>query len=94
MVSEWDTAQIILSKLVESTPLNVGIDVMQHYSMVFGVMALGYLIHLLPSRLKAAYRQAFVRAPLALQAGCAIVAVSLASAILSAGGTPFIYFQF
>ena len=94
MVSEWDTAQIILSKLVESTPLNVGIDVMQHYSMVFGVMALGYLIHLLPSRLKAAYRQAFVRAPLAIQAGCAIVAVSLASAILSAGGTPFIYFQF
>jgi hypothetical protein len=52
------------------------------------------LIHLLPSRLKEAYRQAFVRAPLALQAGCAIVAVSLASAILSAGGTPFIYFQF
>ena len=94
MVSEWDTAQIILSKLVESTPLNLGIDVMQHYSMVFGVMALGYLIHLLPSRLKAAYRQAFVRAPLAIQAGCAIVAVSLASAILSAGGTPFIYFQF
>ena len=94
MVSEWDTAQIILSKLVESTPLNVGLDVLQHYSMVFGVMALGYLIHLLPSRLKEAYRQAFVCAPLALQAGCAIVAVSLASAILSAGGTPFIYFQF
>jgi alginate O-acetyltransferase complex protein AlgI len=94
MVSEWDTAQIILSKLVESTPLHVGIDVMQHYSTVFGVMALGYLIHLLPSRLKATYRQAFVRAPMALQAGCAIVAVSLASAILSAGGTPFIYFQF
>jgi len=94
MVSEWDTAMIILSKLAEATPLSVGLDVVSHYRMVFGVMVIGYLIHLLPSKIKEAYRQAFVRAPLALQAGCAILAVSLASAILSAGGTPFIYFQF
>jgi alginate O-acetyltransferase complex protein AlgI len=61
---------------------------------VFLVMALGYVVHLLPSRWKSNYRHAFVNAPLSLQLLFAIGAVSFSMAILSAGGTPFIYFQF
>lgn len=94
MVGEWDTAMIILAKLVESTPWAVGAEVLGHYRAVFAVMALGYVIHLLPSRVKHNYREAFVQAPIALQVGAAIAVVTMASAILSAGGTPFIYFQF
>jgi hypothetical protein len=91
---EWNTAGIILGKLAEATPWRVVSDVASHYGLVFGTMVLGYLIHLLPSRIKQGYRDAFIQAPLAMQVGCAIVAVIAASSVLSAGGTPFIYFQF
>lgn len=91
---EWDAAMSILYTLGEGTPLHVVSGVLEHYGTVFLVMALGYLIHLLPSRVKDQYRKAYVEAPLAIQIGCAIGAVTLASAILSMGGTPFIYFQF
>jgi D-alanyl-lipoteichoic acid acyltransferase DltB (MBOAT superfamily) len=94
MASEWDTAMVILSTLATGTSWDVTSGVLSHYALVFAVMLLGYAIHLLPSSWKGRYRQAFVGAPLALQAACAIVAVTLASAVLSAGGTPFIYFQF
>jgi len=94
MASEWDTAMVILSTLATGTSWDVTSGVLSHYALVFAVMLLGYVIHLLPSSWKGRYRQAFVGAPLALQAACAIVAVTLASAVLSAGGTPFIYFQF
>lgn len=94
MLGEWDKANLILFKLFESTPVPVVQDVFLHYRHVFAVMIAGYIIHLLPSRLKDRYRKAFVDAPLTAQIGCAIAAVCIASAILSAGGTPFIYFQF
>ena len=63
--------------------------------MVFGVMALGYVIHLaafqnqrgVPTGVRSRPHWRF-------RLECAIVAVSIASAILAAGGTPFIYFQF
>lgn len=91
---EWDTASVILGKLAEATPWQVVGDVALHYQWVFGTMVLGYLIHLLPSKIKNRYRQAFIHAPLTVQVGCAVAAVMAASSVLSAGGTPFIYFQF
>ena len=94
MAGEWDTAMVILAKLAEPTPWAVSMEVLGHYSAVFAVLMFGYVVHLLPSRIKHAYRAAFVTAPLALQIAGAIVVVTVASAILSAGGTPFIYFQF
>ncbi len=94
MLGEWDKANLILTKLVESTPLVVVQEVLHHYSHVFAVMGIGYAIHLLPTRTKNRYRNAYIHAPLGAQIGCAILAVCVASAILSAGGTPFIYFQF
>ena len=94
MAGEWTVAMDILQKLMEATPLPVATEVFGHYGHVFAVMALGYVIHLLPSRFKEQYRAAFVSAPFAVQVAIATAVVIAASAILSAGGTPFIYFQF
>ena len=94
LAGEWDSAMAILSTLGQGTPLHVASEVWSHYATVFAVMALGYFIHLLPTRIKESYRRGFVQAPLALQVMGAIGAVAVASALLSAGGTPFIYFQF
>ena len=94
LAGEWMSAQLILGKLVEATPWNVVSHVVEHYGHVFAVMVLGYIIHLLPTRIKTGYRQAFISAPFAIKVACGSAAVILANAILSAGGTPFIYFQF
>ena len=50
------------SRLGTSTPVAVITDALHHYGHVFAVMALGYVIHLLPSRWKERYRTAFVQA--------------------------------
>lgn len=94
LAGEWHAAISVLKKLGSGTSLTVIEGVCSHFGHVFLVMALGYVVHLLPSRWKSKYRHAFVNAPLSLQLLFAIGAVSFSMAILSAGGTPFIYFQF
>ena len=92
--AEWSSANLVLSRLTTSTPVAVITEVLGHYGHVFAVMGLGYIIHLLPSRWKEHYRTAFVQAGLGLQIAVATAAVAVAMAVLAAGGTPFIYFQF
>ena len=92
--AEWSSANLVLSRLTTSTPVAVMTEVLGHYGHVFAVMGLGYIIHLLPSRWKERYRTAFVQAGLGLQIAVATAAVAVAMAVLAAGGTPFIYFQF
>ena len=92
--AEWDAASQVLRTVGTATPIAVVGDVLSHYGHVFAVMALGYAIHLLPSRWKQVYREAFTHAGWAIQVVCATAAVLVAMAVLSAGGTPFIYFQF
>ena len=92
--AEWDAANLVLSQLANATPIHVLKEVMYHYGHVFAVMAIGYAIHLLPSKWKTEYRAAFVRAGLPVQIALTTVSVAVAMAVLAAGGTPFIYFQF
>ena len=92
--AEWDAANQVLHTVLTATPMSVVIDVLNHYGHVFAVMALGYAIHLLPSRWKQTYREVFTQAGWGIQVVCATAAVLVAMAVLSAGGTPFIYFQF
>ena len=92
--AEWDAANQVLRTVGTATSPAVVADVLSHYGHVFAVMGLGYAIHLLPSRWKQAYRAAFTQAGWGVQVACATAAVLVAMAVLSAGGTPFIYFQF
>ena len=92
--AEWDAANLVLARLANATPVHVLTEVMSHYGHVFLVMAMGYAIHLLPSKWKTGYRAAFVRAGLPVQIALTTLSVAVAMAVLAAGGTPFIYFQF
>jgi len=92
--AEWDAANQVLRTVGTATSPAVVADVLSHYGHVFAVMGLGYAIHLLPSRWKQAYRATFTQAGWGVQVACATAAVLVAMAVLSAGGTPFIYFQF
>lgn len=94
IAGEWSAALDVLQTLGRGTPLPVVGDALLHYGHVFGVMALGYGIHLLPSTWKQRYRTALVEAPVFVQVGVACGAVLTAMAVLAMGGTPFIYFQF
>ncbi len=65
------------------------------YSSVFLLMAVGYIIHFLPERVKESYRGLFIRIPLAAQ--FAVIAVSVAVLSVQMRTTevmPFIYFRF
>ncbi len=94
LAGEWQSALSVLSTLSARTPWTVIQEVCSHFGHVFAVMGIGYVIHLLPSKWKTEYRRAFVEAPFGVQLLLATAGVSVSMAILSAGGTPFIYFQF
>ena len=68
--------------------------VLPAYGNVFILMALGYLIHFLPERVKESYRGVFIRIPLIAQ----ITAIMLIAIMLYQMSTteilPFIYFRF
>ena len=91
---EWSAANSVLTQLASATSWEVIREVTSHFGHVFLVMGLGYVIHLLPSTWKSRYRMAFATAPFGVQIVTAVAAVGVAMAVLSAGGTPFIYFQF
>lgn len=93
----WDelfTANTMLNKLLYEIDLSIAPQVLSAFSPVFIMMGLGFVIHWLPTRTKDWYRNAFVKAPIILQALGAFVAIFIVYQVLSAGMQPFIYFQF
>jgi D-alanyl-lipoteichoic acid acyltransferase DltB (MBOAT superfamily) len=69
-------------------------DVAWNYKEVFFLLALGYLFHWLPGRVKSGYRDWFIRKPLYLQAILTALIVFILYQSWSADMQPFIYFQF
>jgi len=61
---------------------------------VFGMMALGMVIHWLPSTWKNAYREKFASAHWSMQLVLSMIAIVIAYQVLSADLQPFIYFAF
>ena len=57
-------------------------------------MFLGYLVHWLPTRKKAGYRDWFIRTPIYAKVGIAAAVVFIIYQSWSAELQPFIYFQF
>ncbi len=68
--------------------------VLGSYYKVFGIMFLGYLVHWLPSRLKAGYRDWFIGTPVYAKVGIAAAMIFIIYQSWSAELQPFIYFQF
>lgn len=91
---ELSTANTMLNKLIYNLNLNVLPDVILGFWPVSLVMFIGFVIHLLPSKIKAWYRNKFATAPMYLQLAFCGAAIFFLYQVLSADLQPFIYFQF
>ncbi len=88
------SVKVMLEQITENfSPGSYG-AVLQAYSSVFLLIVVGYIIHLLPERIKESYRGLFIRIPLIAQ----LVVVMLVAVLLYQMRTtevlPFIYFRF
>jgi D-alanyl-lipoteichoic acid acyltransferase DltB (MBOAT superfamily) len=69
-------------------------EVIWSYRLVFGVMALGYFTHWVPTRWKVALINAFIRTPIWLKVVITVLVIFIIYQSWSADLQPFIYFQF
>lgn len=88
------TANAMLDRLAGGIDLGVLLTVVQGTPSVFGLFALGMLVHWLPERWKERYRQGFAALPLWAMASICVAVVVIIQQARSAEMVPFIYFQF
>ncbi|MCU0320460.1 MAG: MBOAT family protein, partial [Flavobacteriales bacterium] len=88
------TANAMLDRLASGIDLAVLLTVVQGTPSVFGLFALGMLVHWVPERWKERYRQGFAALPLWAMAAICVVVVVIIQQARSAEMVPFIYFQF
>ena len=91
---DMDTAILMLRQIVENFSPGAWLSVLQAYSSVFSLMAAGYIIHLLPEKIKESYRGLFIRIPLAAKFAVVILVAVLLLQMRTTGVIPFIYFRF
>ena len=68
--------------------------VLPAYGNVFIMMAVGYIIHFLPERVKESYRGVFIRIPLIAQLLVIMLVAVMLFQIRTTEILPFIYFRF
>jgi hypothetical protein len=64
------------------------------YGNIFILMALGYIIHFLPERVKESYRGIFIRIPLIAQFTVIMLIAVMLYQMRTTDILPFIYFRF
>jgi hypothetical protein len=91
---DMDSVKMMLKQIIENFSPGSYMTVLPAYSSAFLLMAVGYIIHFLPERIKESYRGLFIRIPLIAQ----LVAIMLVAILLYQMRTtevmPFIYFRF
>jgi alginate O-acetyltransferase complex protein AlgI len=70
------------------------LQIISAYKFVFALILFGYIIHWIPERIKASYRNWFSKQNYFVMGILAIIAVFLMYQIMSGDMQPFIYFQF
>jgi alginate O-acetyltransferase complex protein AlgI len=94
ITSEFLSATTMLNRIFFHMDWSLAPEVIWAYGHVFSVIALGMLIHWLPSSWKEKYRQGFAHLPIAVIAFACLLTIFFVYQILSADLQPFIYFQF
>lgn len=94
ILSEWFTANEMLTQLIYDFRWNLIGDVIAVYHKVFLVIIFGFLIHFLPEKLKIWYRNKFATTSTFVQLIICFFAVFIMYQIASTSLQPFIYFQF
>lgn len=90
----WSTAKNMVNQIGGQWNLQIIPQILQQYSTVFILIALGMIIHWLPERFKRRYRICFASLPLPLMALAVVLAVFILYQFTTAGLLSFIYFQF
>jgi hypothetical protein len=70
------------------------LTVIPAYSSVFLLIAVGYIIHFLPEKVKESYRGLFIRIPLTAQLTVIMFVAILLYQMRAIEVVPFIYFRF
>lgn len=90
----WETASQMMGQIGSPWNLQQVPTIVESYSQVFLLFAIGMLIHWLPTRLKRRYRLCFARMPLWLMAAFVVAMALTLYQFVTADLQPFIYFQF
>lgn len=90
----FDKALLMLRRIGSSFQVELAAEVVAATWSVFAMMALGMVIHWLPSNWKNAYREKFASAHWSMQLVLSMIAIVIAYQVLSADLQPFIYFAF
>lgn len=89
-----DTVNLIFDRMANHLGLELIWDVVRGYWLVFTAIAIGYLIHWIPERIKQRYREGFASLPVPAMAATVVLAVFCIYQLISGEMQPFIYFQF
>lgn len=88
------TAFDMLGQIFGNFGLRTVPEVIRGYWQIFALMALGYVLHLLPDSVEDKARRAVVNSPLVIKAALLAVLIWGVMQIKSSAIQPFIYFQF
>jgi alginate O-acetyltransferase complex protein AlgI len=91
---DMNSVSIMIKQILENFSPGSYMTVIPAYSNVFLLMAVGYIIHFLPERIKESYRGLFIRIPLPVQLIVIMVVAILLFQMRSTEVMPFIYFRF
>jgi alginate O-acetyltransferase complex protein AlgI len=91
---DMDSVNTMIKQIFENFSPGSYMTVLPAYSSVFLLMAVGYIIHFLPERIKESYRGLFIRIPLIAQLGIIFLVAILLYQMRTTEVMPFIYFRF
>jgi alginate O-acetyltransferase complex protein AlgI len=91
---DMDNVRLMLNQIFDNFSPGSYMDVLLAYESIFLLMAVGYIIHFLPDRIKESYRGLFIRIPVVLQIVVIMFVAILLFRMRTTDIIPFIYFRF
>jgi len=92
--ADIDKVNLIVDKILFAFEPSLMFEVISGYSLIFGIILVGFIVHWLPYSFKDKYKEWFASVPMWGQALIAIVVAIVVFQSKSSGVQPFIYFQF
>ncbi len=91
---DMDSVNIMIKQITGNFSPGSYLTVLPAYGSVFLLIAVGYIIHFLPERIKESYRGLFIRIPLMAQLVIIMLVAILLFQMRTSEVMPFIYFRF
>ena len=91
---DMDQANEVIQKIMYDLKFSIAPQIIGNFWEVFTLMALGFIVHWLPSDIKWQYRKYFIKSPVAMKVVIIVLCVFFIFQTMSSEMKPFIYFQF